>query len=310
MKKYLLWSIALIHFNFLFTQSIAQQVSFGVVTDIHHAGIPDNGARTYNQSLTKLSECMDTMNKQKVDFLIELGDFKDMSQPVNEQLTTGYLKEVENVFSRFNGKRFHVFGNHDADCITKESFNAIAKNSGVRSDKTYYSFNKGGIHFIVLDACYDSTGRSYSKGNFAWHDSNIPKEELVWLKNDIAVTLNPVVVFTHQVLDGNGTYAIRNAQVVRGILENSGKVLGVFQGHYHEGSYSRINEIHYYTLRGLIEGAYPEGNSYAIVSISPRLINISGFRRAVSLRLKTKEIRVFEGYHSEGEFDWEPWEEQ
>ena len=42
------------------------------------------------------------------------------------------------------------------------------------------------------------------------------------------------------------------------ILHASGKVLAVFQGHHHSGSYSNIAGIHYYTLKALVEGSGPD----------------------------------------------------
>jgi len=63
---------------------VAQQVTFGTVTDIHFAEIPRSGKRNYSQSLDKLQECIDTMNKHKISFLVELGDFIDKSQPPDE----------------------------------------------------------------------------------------------------------------------------------------------------------------------------------------------------------------------------------
>lgn len=291
-------------------ESASQNVSFGLFSDVHYADIPANGTWTYKQSLDKLNACVDTMNKYKVDFMIETGDFKDMNKTGDAAEVTKYLTTIESAYSRFNGKRYHVLGNHDMDCITKDEFLAIASNSGIKRNRSYYSFNNGGVHFVVLDACFDSVGNNYSKGKYAWNDSNIPTEELQWLKNDLAGTLNPVVVFTHHILDGKGIYTIRNAPVVRHILENSQKVIGVFQGHYHEGRYSLINNIHYYTMRSMVGGDFPESNSYAIVTISPQTIQITGFNRAVSLTLKFNELRLYDDYHSEGEFDWEPWEEQ
>jgi hypothetical protein len=266
----------------------AQQVSFGMVTDIHFAEIPDNGARTYSQSLIKLQECVDTMNKYKVDFLIELGDFKDMSQPPDEQITLGYLQQVEDVYTSFKGKRYHVLGNHDEDCISKAQFLSVAHNSGISSEKSYYSFDSGGFHFVVLDANYDSTGKDFDRGHFEWGDPNIPKKELDWLTKDLAKTKDPVIVFVHQLLDGARPYQVKNAKQVRAVLESNGKVKCVFQGHYHEGNYSEINGIQYYTLRSLIEGQKPEGNSYAIVKATPSSIQILGFRKAVSMTLEIK----------------------
>ncbi len=290
--------------------TIAQNVTFGLMSDVHYANKPSQDSWTYSQSLAKLSECIDTMNKYKVDFVIETGDFKDMAYPGDKKKVLYDLSTIENIFTRFEGKRFHVMGNHDMDFITKQEFLGIARNSGIRSDRSYYSFNDGGIHFVVLDACFDSVGNDYANGNFAWSDCNIPQEEFEWLKNDLNGTLNPVVVLTHHLLDGRGIYTIRNAPQVRAILEKSRKVICVFQGHYHEGRYSQINNIHYYTMRSMVGGDFPESSSYAMVKISPQTIQITGFHRAVSLTLKFSELRLYDDYRHEGDYDWEPWEEQ
>lgn len=285
MKKLLFWYVLLALFCSPFIRGVAQPATFGIVTDIHYAEIPDNGARTYSQSLVKLQECLDTMNKYKVDFLVELGDFKDMSRPADEKITFRYLEQIEMVFSRFNGKRFHVLGNHDEDCISKKQFLSVANNSGISSKKSYYSFNSGDFHFVVLDANYDSTGKDFDHGHFDWGDPNIPETELKWLKDDLAKTKKPAIIFIHQLLDGVKPYQVNNSEQVRDILENSEKVKCVFQGHYHEGGYSEINGIYYYTLRSLIEGQKPEGNSYAIVTASADSICICGFRKAESITL-------------------------
>ena len=271
----------------LFIQSYAQEVTFGIVTDIHYAEIPRSGTRMYSQSLDKLKECVDIMNKQKVDFLVELGDFKDMSQPPDEQKTLGFLKKVEDAFKRFDGPRYHVLGNHDEDCISKEQFFSIAKNSGSDSTKSYYSFTSGGFHFVILDANYDSTGKDFDHGHYNSGDPNIPEKELMWLEKVLNDSNEPVIVFIHQLLDGTEPYQVRNASQVRKILENSGKVRYVFQGHFHEGNYSEINGIHYYTLVSLVSGRKPKGSSYAIVTATADTITVVGFRKAKSLTVES-----------------------
>ena len=72
---------------------------------------------------------------------------------------------------------------------------------------------------------------------------------------------------------------MKNAAQVRTVLEASGKVLAVFQGHHHSGSYSNIAGIHYYTLKAIVEGHGPENNSYAIAEVHPdSSITITGYR--------------------------------
>jgi hypothetical protein len=263
----------------------AQSFSFGMFTDVHYAAIPDNGTRKYSQSLEKLKQCIDTMNQNKVKFLIELGDFKDMPTPPDSNAALGFLQRIEKEFARFPGDRYHVLGNHDEDCISKKQFYSIAGNSGISPGKTYYSFQKGGYRFVVLDACFDSTGNAYDKGNFIWSDANIPSEELNWLGTELKNSKFPVILFVHQPLNGNTRVSVRNGNVVRSILEESHKVKCVFQGHEHKGGYEAINGIHYYTLKGLIEGDFPASNSFAIVSLTKDHIIIKGYGTAVSLNL-------------------------
>jgi predicted phosphodiesterase len=285
MKKQLIPAFMLLTICLFYRPGFTQKITFGIVTDVHFAAIPDNGSRTYSQSLAKLQECVDTMNRYKVDFLIELGDFKDMSQPPDEQKTLTYLEQVEGVYQKFSGPLYHVLGNHDEDCISKEQFFSVAHSRGIDKEKSYYSYNSGGFHFVVLDANFDSAGNNFDHGSFDWGDSNVPDIELLWLKEDLSKSDNPVIVFIHQLLDGSEPYQVNNAAQIRTILENSGNVKCVFQGHYHEGNYSEINGICYYTLRGLIDGQKPEGNSYAIVQLTTDSIIIKGFRNAESMTL-------------------------
>lgn len=256
---------------------------FGLVTDLHYADIEHRGNRFYKESANKLKECIDLMNAEKVDFLIELGDFKDQDNPPNEQRTLKYLNTIEEFFQQFKGSIYHVLGNHDLDSISKEQFLGNVKNTNIPKDHSYYSFDSRGLHFVVLDANFRADGTDYDHGNFDWTDANIPPVELEWLQQNLAVTKKPTIVFTHQLLDGEGDVYIKNADQIRKILKDSGKVLAVFQGHHHEGSYQNINGIHYYTLTAVVEGSGPKNNSYAIVEVfSDHSMVITGYRKAVS----------------------------
>jgi predicted phosphodiesterase len=261
-------------------------VRFGIVTDCHYADADTVGTRYYRDSLDKLAECVEAMNGQQVDFLVELGDFKDQNAPPVEQKTQSYLRAVESVFRKFNGPTYHVLGNHDADSISKVQFLANIENTGINPSRSYYSFDFNGAHFVVLDANYKSDGSDYDHGNFDWTDANIPPAELQWLKRDLAASYEVVIVLIHQLLDGSGSYYVKNAAEVRQVLEQSGKVLAVFQGHHHDGGYSRIRGIHYYTLKAVVEGPGLENNSYAIVEVLLDMsINVTGYRKAVSKQL-------------------------
>jgi predicted phosphodiesterase len=255
---------------------------FGLVTDIHYADVEPRGTRYYRESLAKLRECVELMNSEKVAFLCELGDFKDQADPPAEESTLRFLRDVEDVFRDFEGVRYHVLGNHDMDSISKKQFLAVTEHCS-----SYYTFTTGGIHFIVLDACFTSDGEEYDHGRFHWTDANIPPAELEWLAADLARTPYPTITFVHQRLDGVGDPFVKNAEKVRTVLEESGKVLAVFQGHDHNGGYRMIGGIHYYTLKALVEGAGEQHNSYAAVEVHANgSITITGYRKAVSRELE------------------------
>ncbi len=262
------------------------KVRFGLVTDLHYADIESGGFggnRYYRESLPKLRECVGVMNGQDLKFLCETGDFKDQDTPPDEAKTLGYLKAIDGEFRKFNGPRHYVLGNHDLDSLSKAQYLSV---TGAKAG--YYSFDEGGVHFVVLDACFDSEDRDYDHGNYNWQDTNVSKAELEWLAGDLAKAAGPTIGFVHQRLDGQGNAAfVKNAPAVREVLEGSEKVLAVFQGHDHAGAHREIEGIHYYTLKGLVDGSGEENNSYAVAEVrSNGDIAVTGYRRAVSKELE------------------------
>jgi predicted phosphodiesterase len=275
----------------LFARSGRQPVlRFGMLSDVHYADREPAGSRFYRQSLDKAKEAIDQMNRGKLDFAIEMGDFKDQDVVPNEANTLKYLTDIESVFRQFNSPTYHVLGNHDMDGISKQQFLERIENTDISSTESYYSFNRKGIHLVVLDGNFTKGGRAYDHGNFHWEDALIPVEEINWLKDDLKKNKLPVIVFIHQMLDDskNVKQAVQNAAEVRQILEQSGNVLCVFQGHVHEERYNLINGIHYYSVNAAVEGDGPENNAYMIVEVyKDGSLKIDGFRQATDREFKS-----------------------
>jgi len=276
----------------VFAGGKSKPLRFGIITDIHYADAPDNPElnRYFRQSLEKVSECVDLMNEQKVDFLIELGDLKDQGTPAKEAETLQFLDTIEKTLQKFKGPLYHVLGNHDHDSISKLQFLKAISNDGFYNAVNFYSFTRNSFHFIVLDTNFNSLGKEYDHGNFDWTDAHIPNDQLRWLKSELKFHKKPTVVFVHHQLDSPSVADKRhcpdNADAVRQILEDSGHVLAVFQGHYHKGGLNKINNIFYYTLKAVVEGSGPENNNYAIVEIGEdQIIRIKGFRKTKSEEL-------------------------
>ena len=264
-------------------------VRFGMVTDVHFADLdPDPqplgviGRRFYRESRRKLDEAVAVFNARDLDFAIELGDFKDQSK--DKMATLVHLSAIENSFAAFKGPRYHVFGNHDFDCLTQDEFASRVENNGELMTSGHYAFDVKGIRFVVLDACYDSQYQHYSRSN-PWDDANVPPEELLWLDGQLASAPGPVVVFCHQRLDPSAEprHLVKNALAVRKTLESSGKVKAVITGHQHMGGMNVVNGIAYYSLRALVCGSGEKENSYAEVAVyADGTFSVTGFQNALS----------------------------
>lgn len=264
---------------------------FGWVTDVHYAEAAVKWGRYFTESIDKLSEAIALFNQANLDFIIETGDFKDQNEPPEKLKTKKYLRKVEAVFTQFKGNRYHVLGNHDVDSLSKSEFQALIENSLISQDNTYYYFDTGGFRCIVLDACFREDGVAYCNGNFKWYDTVIPEDELNWLSHVLKKSRQPVLVFVHQLLDGEGELYVKNAFQVRRVLETYGNVMAVFQGHKHEGDYNEINGIHYITQKALVDGSGAENNSYSIVTFNGNGdIVIEGYRRAKSDVLQPESV--------------------
>ena len=146
--------------------------------------------------------------------------------------------------------------------------------------KSYYSFDAGGFHFVILDSCFRSDGQPYGRKNFTWTDPNIPAAEIEWLQADLKAAESNTVVFVHQRLDVTDNHSVKNAADVRKVLEESGKVLAVFQGHSHTNSYQEINGIHYCVLTAMVEGSGVANNGFSTLDLHEGgAIKLSGFRK-------------------------------
>ncbi len=264
----------------------SSELKFGWVTDIHYALAKPKLKRYYAEGLIKFKEAISLYRLSDLDFVIETGDFKDQDEIPVHNKTLQYLRSVEAEFCKYDGDRYHVLGNHDVDSISKSDFLNIVENTGIPNESSFYSFQRNGFKCIILDACYRSDGIDYNKGNFEWTDSIIPDVQLEWLKKELNKSNSPVLIFVHQLLDGEGGHYVNNSLQVREILEKSGKVFVVFQGHLHKGQYNKINNIHYITEKALIDGSGVENNSYCIVTVrGTGKIVIDGYRKMKDMKI-------------------------
>src|SRR6185503_17866269 len=105
----------------------------------------------------------------------------------------------------------------------------------------YYSRRLGGVHFSVLHTIEKKD-----------ESVRLPDEELEWLKGDLERAEPPVVLLMHHpasemVLTGNRWFEhaphicrVAERRRLRALLEASGKVVAVFNGHVHWNHFDLI----------------------------------------------------------------------
>jgi len=210
-------------------------VKIGMCSDVH---LP-----TMHDSEYRIQTFIDSMNIAKPDFIIELGDFGTPAEK---------YAHFFDIWNSFPGDKYHVIGNHEMDGgYSREEAVAYRKMSN-----SYYSFIKNQFHFIVLDG--NDPIDEKSKG----YKQYIAVKQINWLKEELAKSKYPIVIFSHQGLTtypgGEGDdYGIENAEQVRGILELHNeqnpkqKVIACFNGHTHYDYAETINDIWYITINSM-----------------------------------------------------------
>ena len=254
-------------------------LSLGLLTDVHYADKEPAGSRHYRDSLAKAGEAAAFFKEKSPSAIVCLGDIIDAAPNVETEIT--YLQKIIKVLDESGIPRHHVLGNHCVSTLTKEEF---FETGGTQVKQGHYSVDLNGVHLVILDACYNKDMAPYGRDNFKWDDANIPPAELEWLKKDLAGTDKTTVVFAHQRLDQELTssHAVRQSPEVRKILEESGKVKAVFQGHSHENDLQTVNGIPYCTLKAMVEGEGVGNSGYSLLEVfADGTLKLKGFRKQV-----------------------------
>ena len=142
------------------------------------------------------SDLTDYMTRHKGEkmYALTLGDMTwDLYWYSNSYYFPQYLNTVNSQIK--NLQIFHTMGNHDNDFQTRSDYDAAVKYVD-QICPTYYSFNIGKVHYVVMDdidcSSYDGTeSRNYVK--------SLSAEQLDWLAKDLShvAKTTPVVVAMH-----------------------------------------------------------------------------------------------------------------
>lgn len=224
---------------------------FALISDVH-LGPP----AAYQGKLRKLTHLSHGLvqafaarmqQEPKPDLVINLGDVLEDESP--EQDRVRYAQFVE--LLRGIGKPvMHVAGNHDTINLKPEELCELWGNT----NSPVYSQDHEGVHFAVLRTIEHRRDRI-----------ELPAEQIEWLAQDLASTRLPAIVLMHHpasemCLEGNRWFDQRphlcrvvERRALRQVIEASGKVLAVFNGHMHWNHLDVIAGIPYITLQSMSE---------------------------------------------------------
>ena len=217
-------------------------MKLGLFTDAHYSSVSGP------EVLERIKKAFAAFQKEKCDLVVFLGDL--LHDDVSHEKEIQNLKAVGEVFQEFGKPVFAVVGNHDTNLFTKDEFYQF-----LGEKFRPHTVEMNGILFLFVDGCYFQSGEEYRPGRTGGVDTWYPytdalRRELERFSGENAY------VFTHQVLDlsSGGVQRIQNAAQIRCVLEESGKVCGVFLGHSYTLVESDINGIHYMTLPAMHDG--------------------------------------------------------
>lgn len=199
-------------------------IEVGLIADVHQDVMHDG--------VERLQAFINEAQKRTPDFIIQMGDFalpRKGNQPFLD------------VWNNYKGDKYHVLGNHD---MRDHGFTREQTMAWWDMEERYYSFDKKDVHFIVLD------GNDPNPKPWSGYDRYIGEEQKEWLKQDLAKTDKPTIVFCHQTLeleDGG----VANLKEIQKIFEDSNKAAGFnkviccISGHHHTDFMTQIKGIYY-----------------------------------------------------------------
>jgi predicted phosphodiesterase len=203
------------------------------------------GIRYNSLGAERIKKGLEFFEKEKCDLIICLGDLIDCEAEHSKEIEN--LTQLSEILSKCSTPIFAVMGNHDGFAFDVDEF------YGILGERFRPKNIFGDKNLIFLDACFFKNGEHYKRGDHDWTDTYLPRAEKLndILKNAIGDTF----IFIHQNLDPEicENHRLYNDGEVRDILEKSGKVKTVFQGHYHLGHESTCQGIKYITYPALCE---------------------------------------------------------
>lgn len=209
------------------------------VTDIH--------IRPEYDAPNRFGKCLEEIKKHKIDFFLNGGDtiyaadYDNITRErVNEQWNI--WQQLRNEFKEY--EMHSCLGNHDMWWAAPDKDDAMyGKNYVVKQlyiSNRYYSFDKNGWHFIILDSNNKNAG-------------SLDDEQRQWLENNLAkLSQNtPVLIMTHYPILGvstiiDGGNHTDSKYITDLFYKHNDKKINCISGHIHLLDSAMYNSASYF----------------------------------------------------------------
>ncbi|ERN14490.1 hypothetical protein AMTRI_Chr06g176320 [Amborella trichopoda] len=252
--------------------------SFGVITDVQYADIPDGRSfrgipRYYRHSIMVLQKAVKKWNEHgKLKFSVHFGDIVDGFCPKHESKNA--VEKVIEEFQEFKGPVYNMLGNHCLYNLPRDNLIELLKIPTLHGH-AYYDFTPSPHYrFVVLDG-YDISAIGWPEGHphqleamdllykknpnidknspmgmvglerrFLMFNGGVGQGQLEWLDGvlqDATMCEQRVVVCCHLPLDPGAACEealLWNYDEVMNIIHRFKCVKACISGHAHEGGYS------------------------------------------------------------------------
>lgn len=299
--------------------------SFGVITDVQFADIPDGHSflgvpRFYRHSIRVLQRAVVRWNNLKtLKFAINFGDIIDGFCPKDQSLTS--VQSVLEEFKNFDGPVYHMIGNHCLYNLPRDKLISLLKMPSPIGC-AYYDFSPTPEYrFIVLDA-YDISAIGWPQGHpktssamellqaknpntdknspigmvglekrFLMFNGAVGKEQLEWLDSvlkDSTKNNQKVVICCHLPLDPGAATPealLWNYDEVMDVIHRYKCVKVCFAGHAHKGGYSVDSHGIHHRVLEAALECPPGSDAYGHVDVYEDRLSLSGTDRLASTEM-------------------------
>ncbi|KAK8958374.1 Manganese-dependent ADP-ribose/CDP-alcohol diphosphatase [Platanthera guangdongensis] len=299
--------------------------SFGVITDIQYADIPDGRSflgvpRYYRHSIQVLQRAVDNWNRlTKLKFSMNFGDIVDGFCPKEESRSA--VEQVLKEFDYFDGPVYHMIGNHCLYNLPRSDLTAMFKIPSLRGE-AYYEFSPSPEYrFVILDG-YDVSviGRPLDDPKaleairfleeknpnddknspagllgpdrrFLMFNGAVGKEQLEWLDKilkESAECEQNVIVCCHLPLDPDAATPeslLWNYEEVMGLIRQYRCVKACVAGHDHKGGYSLDSHGIHHRVLEAVLECPPGADAFGYVDVYRDRISLVGTGRMASTEM-------------------------